>query len=158
MDSTENAFAKELNSFTTLLSQEGLLGALRFLNKRTPHRYTGVYKYDGKFLKNIIKYDEFLDVIVEDEKVPLEVTYCSLVKDMGQLQILDATEDDRVKGVIETPVVSYGGVLIEDERNAPFGTLCHYDFKRCQERITDLPLLKLASSIIYQYIKLQNKI
>nr|GFD17252.1 hypothetical protein [Tanacetum cinerariifolium] len=32
-----------------------------------------------------------------------------------------------------------------------YGTLCHYDMQRCQERTTDLPLLEAAAPLLYQH-------
>jgi hypothetical protein len=158
MSIDEKKFTNELKEFVNSLNKEGLHGALKYLNNRTPHRYTGIYRYGDKTLINIVKYDKYKDQVVTDEKVPLEVTYCSLVKELGQLDILDANTDERVKGKIDTPVVSYGGVLMEDEQGHPFGTLCHFDFKRCEDRTSDLPLLKSASTILFEYLKLQNKL
>jgi len=68
------------------------------------------------------------------------------------LEITDAATDPRVKGVIDTPVVSCCGVLIQDWEGNAFGSLCHYDMQRCQERTTDLPLLEAAAALLYRHL------
>jgi hypothetical protein len=34
------------------LEEDGLHGALALVNGRTPHRFTGVYRYDGEMPRN----------------------------------------------------------------------------------------------------------
>jgi hypothetical protein len=43
-------------------------------------------------------------------------------------------------------------VLIRDAEGKAFGTLCHYDMQRCQERTTDLPLLEEAAGLLYKQL------
>ena len=43
-----------------------------------------------------------------------------------------------------------------DSHGKAFGTLCHYDMNRCQERTTDLPLLEAAASLLYQALRPTN--
>ncbi|TXK52198.1 hypothetical protein FVR03_01905 [Pontibacter qinzhouensis] len=150
--STDN-FADELQAFKLAIDTKGIYGALRFLNSRTPHRYSGIYRYDGNKLLNIGMYDKYDPNTEKGEDAPLSATYCSLLKKRQTLEVLDVQEDARLKGIIITPVLSYCGVLIKDEHGNPFGSLCHFDMKRCQERTTDFPLLESAANLIYQYIK-----
>ena len=42
----------DLVEFRIALS-DGVHAALRYLNSRTPHRFTGVYRYDGDVLRNM---------------------------------------------------------------------------------------------------------
>ncbi|MFD2513189.1 hypothetical protein ACFSRY_04880 [Pontibacter locisalis] len=155
MNSTKTSsdfFAKELQEFKDALKASGIHGALHYLNTRTPHRYTGIYKFDGENLRNLALYDRFDSTLTKGEDAPMSATYCSLVQKQQALEITDATEDSRVKGKIITPVVSYCGVLLRDADGKPFGTLCHFDMQRCQERISDFPLLKAAAGILYSYL------
>ena len=32
----------------------------------------------------------------------------------------------------------------------PYGTLCHYDIRRCETRTSDIPLLKATAPLIYE--------
>ncbi|UOQ54769.1 hypothetical protein [Hymenobacter cellulosivorans] len=142
---------REIAEFTALLQQQGINGGLSYLNGRTPHRYTGIFKFDGDTLRNLALYDRYQPTSTKGGDAPMEATYCSLVgRQEAPLEINDALVDARVKGVIDTPVVSYCGVLIRDEQGKAFGTLCHYDMQRCEERTTDLPLLQAAASLLYK--------
>ena len=147
-------FEDDFHEFKRRLDSHGLEGALRFLSGRTPHRFTGIYQYAGNTLLNLVLFDSVEDVLKKGGASPLENTFCSLVKDTKQqvLEINDAAQDERVKGKVITPVVSYCGVLMKNEAGGSFGTLCHFDMQRCQERAYDLPLLKAASVLLYNHL------
>lgn len=145
---------REIGEFSTVLHQQGAHAALKYLNGRTPHRYTGVFRFDGSHLRNEVLYDRFEPNLQQGEDAPMEATYCSLVgRQQAPLEINDAATDLRVKGIVDTPVVSYCGVLIRDAQGTAFGSLCHYDMQRCQERTTDLPLLEAAAGLLYNHLR-----
>ncbi|UYZ57427.1 GAF domain-containing protein [Hymenobacter latericus] len=144
----------EVSEFTHILHLHGIHAALKYLNNRTPHRYTGIFRFDGDTLRNEALYDRYNPTQEKGADAPMEATYCSLVGRQQQpLEINDASTDLRVKGIVDTPVVSYCGVLIRDGQGQPFGTLCHYDMQRCQERSTDLPLLEAAAQLFYAQLR-----
>lgn len=142
----------ELQEFKAALETSGVHGALGYLNKRTPHRYTGIYRYDGDTLRSVAIYDRYEPDVQIGEDAPMAATYCSLLLKQQTLEITDAAEDERVKGVVITPVVSYCGVSIKDSKGNPFGSLCHFDMKRCQQRLSDFPLLEAAAEILYHHL------
>ncbi|WP_133274357.1 GAF domain-containing protein [Hymenobacter radiodurans] len=149
----DSSMLREIDEFSTVLHQQGAHAALKYLNGRTPHRYTGVFRFDGDKLRNEVLYDRYEPNVQQGEDAPMEATYCSLVgRQQAPLEINDAATDSRVKGLIDTPVVSYCGVLIRDAQGTAFGTLCHYDMQRCQERTTDLPLLETAATLLHKYL------
>ncbi|MDO7850387.1 GAF domain-containing protein [Hymenobacter convexus] len=138
----------EIQEFSALLRAEGVHAALQYLNSRTPHRYTGVFRFDGETLRNEALFDRYEPAVQRGDDVPMAVTYCSLVgRQQAPLEIQDAATDSRAQE-ISTPVVSYCGVPIRDAKGSPVGTLCHYDMQRCQERTTDLPLLEAAADLL----------
>lgn len=142
----------EIDVFTTLLQQQGAHPALEYLNHRTPHRYTGLFHFDGTILRNEVLFDRNQPSVRQGADVPMALTYCALVgQQEAPLNILDAATDPQAQGV-DTPVISYCGVLIRDDQGQAYGTLCHYDMQRCQERTTDLPLLKAAAQLLYQHL------
>ncbi len=149
----ENEVEPLLESFENLLKESGIHDALGFLSHRTPHRYTGIYQFDGDTLRNLAMYDCYDPTVENGDDAPMASTYCSLVQTRAQLEIMDAAHDDRVKGIIITPVVSYCGVLIRDAAGKPFGTLCHFDMKRCQEASLDIPLLEQAARLLFKHLK-----
>jgi len=142
----------EIKLFTDLLYQQGVHEALGYLNHRTPHRYTGLFRFDGDILRNEVIFDRYQTSVRQGLDVPMAVTYCSLVgQQEAPLNILDAATDPQAQGV-DTSVISYCGVLIRDDRGKAYGTLCHYDMQRCQERTTDLPLLEAAAHLLYHQL------
>jgi hypothetical protein len=155
MDNADG-FDSSLEKFKSLLKNSGLHDALGFLSRRTPHRYTGVYKFDGETLRNLALYDGYDPKLIKGEDAPMAATYCSLVQTQGKLEINDAQNDKRVKEIIITPVVSYCGVLIRDAEGNPFGTLCHFDMKRCQEPLLDFPMLEEAAKYLFKYLENEN--
>lgn len=149
---------RELTEFNTALQQRGIHAALKYLNQRTPHQYTGIFRFDGDVLRNEALFDRYHPDLHQGNDAPLAATYCSLVgQQQVPLEITDAATDQRVKGLIQTPVVSYCGVLVRDQAGRPFGSLCHYDMQRCEERTADLPLLQAAADLLYQHLHASNK-
>jgi hypothetical protein len=150
--SREDHMLLEIGVFTDLLAQQGVHVALGYLNHRTPHRYTGLFRFDGDMLRNEVLFDRNQPGVRQGGDVPMALTYCALVgKQEAPLNILDAATDAQAQGV-DTPVISYCGVLIRDDHGQAYGTLCHYDMQRCQERTTDLPLLEAAAQLLYQHL------
>lgn len=143
----------EINEFAALVERHGVHAALAYLNRRTPHRYTGLFRFDGEVLRNEVLVDGNQPQVRQGDDVPMAATFCSLVgRQQAPLEILDAATDTQVRGLVETPVVSYCGVLIRDAQGQPYGTLCHYDLHRCQERTTDQPLLAAAAVLLYRQL------
>ncbi|TGD83248.1 hypothetical protein [Hymenobacter wooponensis] len=145
---------REIGEFESTLRQQGIHAALKYLNHRTPHQYTGIFRFDGDMLRNEVLFDRYNPQLLKGNDTPMVATYCSLVgRQEAPLEITDAATDTRVKGLVDTPVVSYCGVLIRDATGKAFGTLCHYDMQRCEERTTDLPLLQAAAEMLYRHLR-----
>jgi GAF domain len=135
------------------LEGEGVPAALRILNARTPHRFTGVFRYDGDMLRNVFLVDRYDPVSTRGEDVPLADSYCGMVGlQRSPLEILDIHTDGRFAPK-PGPVVSYCGVMIRSGDGQPYGTLCHFDVKPCEERSSDIPLLQEAARLVYEVIR-----
>ena len=136
--------------FQAILSSAGITAALAFLNARTPHRFTGIYRYDGDMLRNEYLYDQFQPGVMKGEDVPLAQAYCSIVAHtQAPLEVLDTATLSTSQLIAGSPVVSYCGVLIRDYHGEPFGALCHFDMKPCQARVSDIPLLEAVAPLLY---------
>ncbi len=136
------------------LEASGLNGALQFLNARTPHRFTGVYRYDGDMLRNEALYDRFSPELVRGDDVPMLQAYCALVRERGTgLMFADARAGTSVAWRPGTPVVSYCGALLRDESGRPFGTLCHFDLDRCEPNVSVLEQLDEVAPLIYRWLR-----
>ncbi|RZK30007.1 MAG: hypothetical protein EOO63_07815 [Hymenobacter sp.] len=153
----EPAIARELTEFAALVQQQGVHAALAYLNHRTPHRYTGLFRFEGEVLRSEILVDGNQPLVRRGEDVPMAATFCSLVgRQQASVEILDVATDPQYSGLVDTPVMSYCGVLIRDAQGQPYGTLCHYDMQRCQERTTDQPLLEAAAALLYEQLHLSD--
>lgn len=141
----------ELFKFVELLSRQDLHGALTYLNSRTPHRYTAIYEFNGKVLKNVCLVDKYDSKVTKGEDPLFTNTYCSRLPTSNTLNMLSHIPEDYPR--VASTVEAYGGVLICDPRGVPFGSLCHFDFKRCEVNINDIPLLKKVAPLIYKYLQ-----
>jgi hypothetical protein len=141
-----------LLAFEDALDRAGLKGALRFLNGRTPHRFTGVYRYDGPMLRNVGLFDQFNPEQGQGDDAPIGNTFCSLLPQFnGALAFAEACLDPRVSH-IETAVVSYCGVQLRNDNGVPVGTLCHFDLKPCEPRTSDMQLLEMVAPLLQRAI------
>jgi hypothetical protein len=70
--------ARELAAFRVAL-RDGLHTALRYLNSRTPHRFTGVYRYDGEVLRNMALFDRSAPETQRGIDIPMADAYCANV-------------------------------------------------------------------------------
>jgi hypothetical protein len=136
------------------LESKGLHEGLRLLNNRTPHRFTGIYRYDGDMLRNLHLVDALTPELRTGADVPMGDAYCAIVGDTREpLVFEDARRDVRFTHKERSPVVCYCGVLLRDERGEPFGTLCHYDVMPCEAPTHDIPLLEAAAPIVFQLLR-----
>ncbi|MEJ5988535.1 hypothetical protein WG902_00950 [Ramlibacter sp. PS3R-8] len=137
----------------------GLPSALRYLNGRTPHRFTGVYRFDGELLRNMALFDRFEPELQRGSDVPMADAYCANVGRSRQpLEFADAQGDGRFPYLSGSPVVCYSGVLISSPAGVPYGTLCHYDVQHCETRTSDIPLLQAAAPFIYDALEGQRQL
>ena len=142
----------QLLEFEAALKNEGLIGALRLLNQKTDHQFTGIYRYNGHKLENIALYDRMDASVSQAGHVPLSVTYCSLLKELEVLEILDRQSDLRPEININTPVNAYCGILLKDKRGQPFGSLCHWDMVKTDGSQDNINHLNQVSEIILEYL------
>lgn len=49
----------ETSRFASQLQQHGVHAALRYLNDRTPHRYTGIFRFNGDVLRSEALFDRY---------------------------------------------------------------------------------------------------
>lgn len=82
----------EIGEFTEHLRRHGVHGALQYLNNRTPHRYTGVFRFDDDMLRNEALFDRYQPELTKGEDAPMAATYCALVgRQEAPLEINDAS-------------------------------------------------------------------
>jgi hypothetical protein len=138
--------ADALAKFEKVLSNRGIHDALRLLNSRTGHRFTGIYRFDGPILRNVFLFDAENASTVKGADAPMDATYCSIVGAFEKpFTTEDTLRDDRIR---EHPareqVRSYCGVLL---RRAD-GTLCHFDLVSCDVTAAELVLMEDAAPLL----------
>lgn len=140
----------ELEQFCKQLTRRGLLSALRFLNGRTTHRFTGIFRFDGDMLRSAALVDKWNPEVTVGDDVPLSQAYCAHLYSTGEpLQVAHGPTDPRVPWMADSPVVSYCGALICDELGGRWGAVCHFDTASCDSRHSEMPLLIAAGSLIF---------
>lgn len=146
------AHETEARTFAAFLEARGLHAALGFLNGRTPHRCTGVYRYDGALMTNVIVFDRMEPGTLHGIDVAVTDAYCAqVVANGGAFEFRETRLLARGQQRPANPVVCYCGVVIPDADGKVWGTLCHYDFKPCQMRKSDIPLLQAVAPLVYRY-------
>jgi PAS domain S-box-containing protein len=138
-----------------ILAARGVHEALRFLNSRTSHRFTGIFRFDGAILRNVMLVDSYAPEVTKGDDAPMTATYCAIV---GETAHPFATDDARLDDRLRTHsarenVVSYCGVLLRDDEGKPFGTLCHFDFVAGDVPISEMPLMEAAAPLLLKAIQ-----
>lgn len=143
-----------IDVFEQTLRASGLHAALGVLNARTTHRFTGVYRYDGDWLRNVALFDRWNPRSEGGADAPMRETFCAIVPSQGlALEVVDGSTDARFPWMNENAVVSYCGTLIRSETGDSFGTLCHFDLSRCEAAASQLlPVMTAAAPLIYRAI------
>lgn len=132
----------DLNTFRAALAQ-GILPALRYLNARTPHRFTGIFRFDEQTLENIYLVDREAAYAEPWPSFPVRESYCSFVQGTGDPFVIgDAPDDRRADGhPAQHRVISYCGVPIRLADGLLLASLCHFDYKPIPFSSLDLEFL-----------------
>jgi hypothetical protein len=135
------------------LKSHGLHAVLKMLNQRTSHRYTGVYRYDGEWLRNVALYDRWHPDLLTGDDAPMHETFCALVPGQGSsLEVQDGSIDERFPSMQANGVKYYSGTLLRDAAGQPYGTLCHFDLSPCDVATREFPLMEAVGPLIYEAV------
>lgn len=121
-------------NFASVLQSQGLVEALRVLNRKVPHRFTGVFLFDPPTLVNHALVDSWDTSAYPLGEMPIEQTFCGRVDVTGEAFTTNsAAVDPRLAGhhLARNTVQSYCGVVLRDPDGEIRGTLCHWDLKPC---------------------------
>lgn len=108
---------------------DGLFGLLRALNATTSYRFTGIYRFEGEWVKSVWLYDRTRPDVRLGSDVRWDASYCRITAtDGGTCEIVNSLEDARLRAHPAREVVlSYLAVVLRVHDLTAFGTLCHYD-------------------------------
>jgi GAF domain-containing protein len=140
-----------IDAVEDMLAAEGVHAALRLLNARAPHRFTGVYRLEPPILRNVRLFDSENPALEVGASAPLHETYCSITgHTTAPFNTADAGADARLR---EHPArqstLSYCGVPLRDEEGRAVGTLCHFDVVPRPVPESEIPVLEaVAPSIL----------
>ena len=153
------ARAETLAKFERVLNAGGVHEALRFLNNRTAHRYTGLYRFDPPMLRSLFLVDAMDTAARRGDDVLMETTYCSVVGAFERpFTTDDALLDDRLREhPARAAVRSYCGVLLQDSDGRAFGTLCHFDAVPCDVPVPELPLMSAAALLLMRALAAEDR-
>jgi GAF domain-containing protein len=128
MSSAHSASPVEI--FRETLKEGGIQAALKFINSRSNHRFTSIYRFDGDTLHNLYLYDRANPEFGLFPDAPLCESYCSIVNETAAtFTTHDSLRDARVWGHPKRELIlSYCGIPLTRKDGTLFGTLCHFDF------------------------------
>ena len=135
------------------LDTGGLQAALRYLNRRTPYRYSGIYRLDGQVMHKVALYDrqgeypEFLSA------VPLGDSFCQFVRRDQPFQTHDSAHDGRLAGHPYQGILNaYFGMALSRKPGTLYGTFCHFDTAPMALDEREIALLEAASGLLLQHL------
>lgn len=139
-----------VDAFRQVLEGEGLPAALRFLNARTRHRFTALYRFETPWLRNVCMVDRENPGLVVAADCAIRESYCSYIHDDArEFAVEDASTDGRVVGHPKREaLLAYCGVPVFDDTGRCIGTLCHFDPRPRLLAIAERPLLVRAAVML----------
>lgn len=142
-----------VREFKEELASGGLRGALRALNQRAPHRFTGVYRFDDDTLRSVALFDRWNPDAEVGADAPMSETFCAIIPSQGTgLEVTFGPSDERFPWMRDNVVVCYCGALLRDEQGEPWGSVCHFDVQPCQTAKSHLPDLLAVAPAVYQAV------
>jgi hypothetical protein len=116
-------------NFEQAMDAEGLFAALTLLNGTSCHRFTGVYRFEGDWVKCVLLFDRMNPDLRVGENVRWRNSYCRLTAQAGdRCEIRNSLEDVRLDNhSAREAVQSYCAVLLYTRVGTPLGTLCQFD-------------------------------
>jgi hypothetical protein len=132
------------------LEAGGVRAVLEYLNGRTEHRFTGLYRFDGDILRSLALYDRDDPAVQVGADAPLHETYCSIVGEgTPTFATADAGADPQLaRHPARARAVSYCGALVRDAKGKAVGTLCHFDVVPRPVPAAEIPVLEGVAGIL----------
>jgi hypothetical protein len=118
---------KDDADLATLLSElyaGGIQRALKTLNARVPHRFTALYRFDGKLQRAVFVHDRLHLPCAYLNALPLPERVAQRLTSSRPFSVAGASAPHTSPG----RPVSYFAVLLPNAQGRPTGSLCHMDF------------------------------
>jgi GAF domain-containing protein len=145
----------DLTLLNSALARNDVHEALRYLNARTPHRFTGIFRYHGDLLQNVHLFDR--EYSRSTELLPafaLKHSFCGFVQATNRAFVVtDGSRDAHLRAPPSHMIVSYCGVPLRDPHGCPLGTLCHFDFGPIVFADLDLDFLEATAPALVRFLQ-----
>lgn len=134
-----------------ILAARGVQPALAWLNARTRHRFTGVYRLDPPLLRSVRIFDRENPSLEVGADAPLSETYCSITSaGASPFAVSDAAGDSTLsEHPARDATRSYCGVPLRDGSGRVIGTLCHFDLVPRAVPEREIPVMVTAADLLY---------
>lgn len=144
----------DLTALKTTLETEGLNAALEGLNRRVPHRYTVIYRFDGDAFYSVAVFDKQGEPPpVLFRRVPFVDSFCQFTVGEGVFRTESSMDDRRLDGHIhQANVQSYTGLPLDDASGNLYGTFCHLDMVPQKLDETEFAFLQQATRLLSKYL------
>ncbi|KAF1048696.1 hypothetical protein [Xylophilus sp.] len=137
----------ELQRLEYVLDTSGIQGALRFLNGRTPHRCTAIYRLRGLQLQSLYLFDRLGERHAQHTVSRLDDSFCLHAAGSGP-----PPAGEPAPGW----PASYYSLPLSRRPGDLFGTLCHFDYEpRLVLPDTELSFLQRAAHVLVPHLTLQ---
>lgn len=145
--------------FAQTLADKGLRAALRFLNARTRHRFTGVYRFDAPMLRIVCVYDRENPTLNFGGDNPMTETYCSILEETRKpFGLEDSATDPKVAAhPARNRVISYCGVPVLSADGTPVGSLCHFDLRPRIVPASEIPFMEAVAPLLLETVSLDTR-
>jgi CheY-like chemotaxis protein len=139
-----------IRDFRAVLAAQGMHQALGYLNRRTSHRFTGIFRFETKLIHGLQLFDREHATPPEGSDAPLRSTYSGIIAEQRQPFVV--WDSHKETGLANHPARdkerAFCGVLLRRGNGQPFGTLCHFDPLPQEPNPDVLGLLLLVAPIV----------
>lgn len=135
---------EEIAVLRDTLVVDDLFAALRSLNHTTDYRFTGIYLFEGKWVKSLLLFDRECPNVQIGHDVLWDDSYCRMTATgAGLCEITDSRTDARLTThAAREAVQCYCAVSLCSPDGTPLGSLCHYDVRPRQTAAQTFAALK----------------
>ena len=144
----------DIAKFKAVLAEYGLPGALEFLNRRVPHRFTAVYKFDGDVVRNMGIHDNVGETESPLPPTPAEHSLCSYVTAQQPFVSENILEDPRLSDHFQRGRVNaYIGLPLSRGPSHLYGTLCQMDPQEQKLSDSEHRFLEMVAPLLLDYLE-----
>ncbi|MGE4243340.1 GAF domain-containing protein [Ramlibacter sp.] len=145
-------------AFDWRLREWGLHAALRFLNLRTPHRFTGVHRFAPSRVEQVALVDRwFPGERTVTGFAPADACCAYMERTGAPLAVRDGRLEQHMDWMRASGVVSFFGVPIDDADGGRWGAIYHTDTESCDAKTSEIELLQSAARSVFLYLSRGGK-